>query len=353
MGGSGLHSTANDLLKYLSANLGLTPSSLTPLMKTTHEVHFESMRQNVKVGLGWGIASFPQGTEFVMHGGGTPGYITFIGFDPNRQRGVVILTSSEDFLDVDFLGMFLLDSEWQPDQRPTAVKIGNLDYGSYVGEYQLSPNLALGILALREVLVNVTKMAVGIAAGVSLAGLLLVVLLGRIAIIRRLRTRLVLRWRAFRFRTRCSIWGGAVLAGVLSAVMIVLVAAHLVWAQAHPVVDIHREGDRLFVQCTGSTHFTSNYALPHITGELLPESETRFFERLSGIPVTFFRDARGKVTRLAASLFGVKLSSVKISDQLRNHPNPRWPSSWTRKFATPVPANTNFHRTAFFTMESN
>src|SRR5262245_40046661 len=40
--GSGLHSSANDLLKYLSANLGLTSSSLTPDMERTHAVHFHS-----------------------------------------------------------------------------------------------------------------------------------------------------------------------------------------------------------------------------------------------------------------------------------------------------------------------
>ena len=36
LGGSALRSTANDLLKFLSANLGLTPSPLTPLMEKTH-----------------------------------------------------------------------------------------------------------------------------------------------------------------------------------------------------------------------------------------------------------------------------------------------------------------------------
>src|SRR5258708_21372030 len=30
----GLHSTANDLLKYVSANAGLAPSALTPLMRS-------------------------------------------------------------------------------------------------------------------------------------------------------------------------------------------------------------------------------------------------------------------------------------------------------------------------------
>ena len=37
-GAGGLRSTANDLLKYVSANIGLTPSSLTRLMEQTHVI---------------------------------------------------------------------------------------------------------------------------------------------------------------------------------------------------------------------------------------------------------------------------------------------------------------------------
>jgi hypothetical protein len=320
--GSGLHSTANDLLKYLSANLGLTPSSLTPLMEKTHVVRFHSVKKGMRMALAWAVEYYPQGREFIMHGGGTPGYTTYVGFDPNRRRGVVVMASSDDLQDVGCLAMLLLESEWQPDRRPTAVKINGLDYDSYAGEYLLSPNIALGILTLRGVLVNLTKTAIVITMGSCLAALLLVVLLGRIAIFRRLRSRLGQRWRAFSFRTRCLIWGGAVLVGIFSAVLTALVAARIVWALTHPVVDIHREGDRLFAQGTGSSHFINKSTLPHITGELLPESETRFFERMSGMPLTFSRDARGKVTLLTAPLFGTQLSFVKISDQAPAPPKP-------------------------------
>jgi len=322
VGGSGLHSTANDLLKYLSANLGLTPSSLSPLMEKTHLVRFKSMRQNVRLGLAWAVAYFPQGTEFVLHGGGTPGYTTFVAFDPIRRRGVVVLSSSDDHLDVAYLGLFLLKSEWQPDRRPTAARINSLDYGSFVGEYRLSRNTALGILTLWGVLVNVTKTANGIVAGLWAAVLLLVVFLARIAPFRRPRLRLVRRWRACSFRTRCIISGGALLVCVLSAVLTPLVAAHVVWVWAHPVVDIRRDGDRLFAQGTGLSYATNKVPLPHITGELVPESATRFYERLSGIPITFSRDARGKVTRLTAPLFGTQLSFAKTSDQPPQPPKP-------------------------------
>jgi CubicO group peptidase (beta-lactamase class C family) len=325
-GGSGLHSTANDLLKYLSAILGLTPSSLTPLMEKTHAVRFQSMPKGVKMALGWAIIHYPEGRKFFMHGGATPGYTAFLIFDKARRRGVVILSSSNDLGDTGYLGQLLLESEWQPDRRPEPAGIGRMDYGSYAGEYQLSPNIALGMLTLRALLVNVTKTAIGIAAGVCVAAalfvVLLIVLLKRVTFFRRLWTRLVLRWRAFSVRTRRIILCGAVLAGGSLAVLAPLVAAHLVCAFAHPVVNVRREDDRLFVQGTGSSHVASKVPLPHITGELWPESETRFFERMSGIPLTFSRNTGGKVIHVAAPLFGATLSFLKISDQAPEPPKP-------------------------------
>jgi hypothetical protein len=62
--------------------------------------------------------------------------------------------------------------------------------------------------------------------------------------------------------------------------------------------------------------------LPRITGELLPESKSRFFERMSGTPVVFSLDARGKVTGLAAPLFSTQLSFGKAFDQAALPPKP-------------------------------
>lgn len=55
--------------------------------------------------------------------------------------------------------------------------------------------------------------------------------------------------------------------------------------------------------------------MPPVAGELLPESETLFFERLSGRPITFISDHRGKVTGLTLSYQGKSFSYEKISDQ--------------------------------------
>ena len=113
-------------------------------------------------------------------------------------------------------------------------------------------------------------------------------------------------------RKRWIILGGAALVTGLLTVLIVLVSSHVVCALCPSRLGIRREGDRLFVQydlrlspVTGKFITpAAAKALPHITGELLPESETRFFGRTTGMPVTFSRDDRGKVTRVTAHFLG-------------------------------------------------
>jgi hypothetical protein len=54
--------------------------------------------------------------------------------------------------------------------------------------------------------------------------------------------------------------------------------------------------------------------LPPGAGELAPESPTRFFERLSGIPTfTFTADTHGKVNSLTVDYRGRAYPYVKVS----------------------------------------
>jgi hypothetical protein len=56
--------------------------------------------------------------------------------------------------------------------------------------------------------------------------------------------------------------------------------------------------------------------------ELLAESETRFFERLSGVPMNFSRAANGKVTGLALHYQGKVFRYDRISDTPPKAPVP-------------------------------
>lgn len=89
-----LRSTANDMLKYVSANLGLTSTSVSPSMIKTQEVHVEEIMPETDIGLAWTISRDPLGTKIIGHNGGTNGFLAYVGFEPARRRGVVVLASS-------------------------------------------------------------------------------------------------------------------------------------------------------------------------------------------------------------------------------------------------------------------
>jgi serine-type D-Ala-D-Ala carboxypeptidase/endopeptidase len=105
-GAGALYSTANDLLKYLSANIGLIHTSINDIIQEIHlirheypqapSLHFASNKSLSAsyIGLGW-IIDTNLGTEVIQHSGGIDGYSSFVGFNPTKQEGVVLLCSCE------------------------------------------------------------------------------------------------------------------------------------------------------------------------------------------------------------------------------------------------------------------
>lgn len=145
-GAGALRSTANDLLKFLAANLNPANSELGPAMQLTHKARHHAGSQDMDVGLCWHI-SRRYGDEVVWHNGGTGGYHSFIGFDPLKKRGVVVLANSART--IDDLGFHFLDSKYPLDRSKRAVAIALeaevLDH--YVGRYAFveSPEVILTV----------------------------------------------------------------------------------------------------------------------------------------------------------------------------------------------------------------
>jgi D-alanyl-D-alanine-carboxypeptidase/D-alanyl-D-alanine-endopeptidase len=94
-GAGALRSTASDLLKYVSANLGLPRSSLTPLMEKMQEIRHRNSPDFGKTAMPWFDRAVYQapGMELLGHSGGTGGYSAFVGFDKKQRRGVVALSN--------------------------------------------------------------------------------------------------------------------------------------------------------------------------------------------------------------------------------------------------------------------
>jgi CubicO group peptidase (beta-lactamase class C family) len=100
-----LYSSANDLLKYLAANMGLIHTKINDILQDTHLIRHEELTtvtnwsstkslEVVYVGLGWHIIT-NLGTEVINHAGGIDGYTSFIAFNPTKQIGLVILCSCD------------------------------------------------------------------------------------------------------------------------------------------------------------------------------------------------------------------------------------------------------------------
>jgi len=89
-GAGALRSTANDMLKFLAANLGEPQSDLERAMRLAQQPRFRISPES-EIGLGWINMTTQSGARVLFHDGGTGGYGAIIGFDPGRQVGLVML----------------------------------------------------------------------------------------------------------------------------------------------------------------------------------------------------------------------------------------------------------------------
>ena len=144
-GAGALRSTANDLLDFLAANMGLGESPLAAALEATHVRQANAGSTDLDIGLGWFILN-AAGNQIFWHDGGTGGYRTFAGFDKNRQLGVVVLSNSANSV-ID-IGLHLLDGAFplarlQP--LPEVIELDPAVLDAYVGEYELVPNFILTV----------------------------------------------------------------------------------------------------------------------------------------------------------------------------------------------------------------
>ena len=117
----GLYSTVDDMLKFVSANMGLIKTKLDNPMQESHLIrHYNGFigPNNVKLtdinngegfyaGLGWMINT-NYGHETIWHNGITAdGYNAIIAFNPTTLKGIVLIASSDhNNIDIANIGLF-------------------------------------------------------------------------------------------------------------------------------------------------------------------------------------------------------------------------------------------------------
>ena len=148
-GAGGLRSTANDMLKFLGANIGLLKSPLYTAMQKTHAGQKSIKDDELKSGLAWFVIREKENDlHILVHGGERPGYRSFIGFDPQKKAGVVVLTNSAQII-MD-IGFFALTNQLKVFKLgeftiPEAVHVDPAVYDDYVGQYQVTPTFIITI----------------------------------------------------------------------------------------------------------------------------------------------------------------------------------------------------------------
>jgi len=112
-GGGGLKSSANDLLTFLAANLGYTKTPLAPAMTAEISIRRPTLPSMVgmEIAYTW-IIQTKNGKSIVWHNGASPGYRTYIGFDPKSRAGVVVLSNCYSPKLTDDIGRHLLDQSY-------------------------------------------------------------------------------------------------------------------------------------------------------------------------------------------------------------------------------------------------
>lgn len=99
-------STVSDMLKFLNANLELSKTDLSPVLKYCRMTKIKPKInpflkslsrllygvRSTKVGLGW-IMSDLDDIKIIWHNGGTEGFSTLMMMDQNKKTGVVVLAN--------------------------------------------------------------------------------------------------------------------------------------------------------------------------------------------------------------------------------------------------------------------
>ena len=111
-GAGSLRSTVNDMLLFLEANIDPWSSPLSEALRSAHARRADMPDPDMGIGLGWIVHDTKDGRDgrdgrMLWHNGGTGGYSSFVGFDPESQVAVVVLSNAA--APVDFLGFRLLN----------------------------------------------------------------------------------------------------------------------------------------------------------------------------------------------------------------------------------------------------
>jgi D-alanyl-D-alanine-carboxypeptidase/D-alanyl-D-alanine-endopeptidase len=90
-----LHSTLQDMTRFLLANMEPDPTPLASSIKLAQAMQAEGRDPGTGMGLGWEIDNPGTLKERISKGGGTPGFTSYISFAADGSSGFVLLTNGQ------------------------------------------------------------------------------------------------------------------------------------------------------------------------------------------------------------------------------------------------------------------
>ncbi len=134
-GAGGLVSNAEDMMKFMTAQLSTSNTQLSKAFALTHTTRADA--GGMKIGYGWHIRD----EKIVWHNGGTGGFRSFAGFDKAKNKAVVVLTNSNT--GADDLGFHLLNETYELKALKKPLTISETVLKNYVGTYEIAPTFSI------------------------------------------------------------------------------------------------------------------------------------------------------------------------------------------------------------------
>ncbi|NGX56597.1 MAG: D-alanyl-D-alanine-carboxypeptidase/endopeptidase AmpH [Candidatus Anoxychlamydiales bacterium] len=132
-GNGALKSSAKDLARFIEANLGYYKSDLFDVLQTALIDRCPQDLPYLDVGLEWNIA-YKYNPEIIYHGGIVGGQQVFVGFCPQREIGVVIVSNSS--ANISDIGKHVLNKKWHLNEYRQQATLMPLMLYKFIGDYK-------------------------------------------------------------------------------------------------------------------------------------------------------------------------------------------------------------------------
>jgi D-alanyl-D-alanine-carboxypeptidase/D-alanyl-D-alanine-endopeptidase len=143
-GAGAIRSSANDMIKFIRANLKNDRQPLTRAMAFAR-IKRHTMEDGLSMGLGWHLA---RDGKTLWHNGGTGGYHGWLAIAPERGVGVVVLANTAN-MRLDELGeqvtRIALGAKVDPPKSPKTIRVDPSLLESYAGYYTMTPDFGLTV----------------------------------------------------------------------------------------------------------------------------------------------------------------------------------------------------------------